>query len=238
MVTNVSHFGESRFPTCTGRWLFLHGKYPDIISQLECDGTRTETRYRLSVKRTSPFKSAGVSVQSTTSSRGVHVSGSNAGYNMFRGSVKSTGYPLHSPVSPSLPLPCATVCHHISAGIYLKTNHGLFLLYRFQFIFQNHPITRLRNSYISKCAVKKNIWIESENVLLRYTKRSAISIWGIKEWRQVSINSTSQQLPAADKRHVSALESRSGNWTPKFQSVITYFPDWPVSFGCPNTHFL
>ena len=26
---------------------------------------------------------------------------------MFRGSVKSTGYPLHSPVSPSLPLPCA-----------------------------------------------------------------------------------------------------------------------------------
>jgi len=32
---------------------------------------------------------------------------------MFRGSVKGTGYPLHSPVSPSLPLPCVTVCHHI-----------------------------------------------------------------------------------------------------------------------------
>jgi len=29
-----------------------------------------------------------------------------------------TGYPLHSPVSPSLPLPCVTVCHHISAGLY------------------------------------------------------------------------------------------------------------------------
>ena len=26
---------------------------------------------------------------------------------MFRGSVKSTGYPLHSPVSPSLPLPAS-----------------------------------------------------------------------------------------------------------------------------------
>jgi len=41
----------------------------------------------------------GASVQSTTGSRGVRISGSNAGYTMFRGSVKSTGYPLHSPVS-------------------------------------------------------------------------------------------------------------------------------------------
>jgi hypothetical protein len=30
----------------------------------------------------------------------VRISGSNAGYTTFRGSVKSTGYPLHSPVSP------------------------------------------------------------------------------------------------------------------------------------------
>ena len=36
---------------------------------------------------------------------------------MFRGSVKSTGYPLHSTVSPSLSLPCVTVCHHISTGV-------------------------------------------------------------------------------------------------------------------------
>ena len=42
----------------------------------------------------------GASVQSTTGSRGVRISGSNAGYTMFRGSVKSTGYTLHSPVSP------------------------------------------------------------------------------------------------------------------------------------------
>jgi len=62
--------------------------------------------------------SAGASVQSTTGSRGVRISGSNAGYTMFRGSVKSTGYPLHSPVSPSLPLPCVTVCHRISTGLY------------------------------------------------------------------------------------------------------------------------
>ena len=85
---------------------------------MKCDGTRAETRFRLSAKQTSPFKSAGASVHSTASSRGVRISGSNAGYTMFRGSVKSTGYPLHPPVSPSLPLPRVTVCHHISTGLY------------------------------------------------------------------------------------------------------------------------
>jgi len=73
--------------------------------RLKCDGARSETRFRLSAKWTSPFKSAGASVQSTTDSRGVRISGSNAGYTMFRGCVNGTGYPLHSPVSPSLPLP-------------------------------------------------------------------------------------------------------------------------------------
>jgi len=61
---------------------------------------------------------AGASVQSTTVSRGVRISGTNAGYTMFRCSVKGTGYPLHSPVSSSLPLPCVTVCHHIATGLY------------------------------------------------------------------------------------------------------------------------
>jgi len=88
--------------------------------QLKCDDTRAETRLCLSVKKTSPFKSAGASVQSTTGSRGVRISGSKAGHTMLRGSVKSTGYPLHSPVSPSLPLPCVTVCHHISTGVYQR----------------------------------------------------------------------------------------------------------------------
>jgi len=37
---------------------------------------------------------------------------------MFRGSVKGTGYSLHSPVSSSIPLPCVTVCHHVSTGVY------------------------------------------------------------------------------------------------------------------------
>jgi len=98
-----------------------------IRGQLKCDGTRAETRFRLLVKWTSPFKSAGASVQSTTGSQGVHISGSYSGYTMFRGSVKGTGYPLHLPVSPSLSLLYVTMCHHISTGVYkqMKYQHIL-----------------------------------------------------------------------------------------------------------------
>ena len=63
----------------------------------------------------------GASVQSTAGSRGVRISGSNAGYTTFRGSVKSTGYPLHSPFSPSLPVLCVTVCHQVSDTLYIKS---------------------------------------------------------------------------------------------------------------------
>jgi hypothetical protein len=83
---------------------------PVLISEvrlcLKRDGTRAKTRFRLSAKLTSPFKSAGASVHSTTGSTCVGISGSDAGYIMFRGSVKSTGYsilqiPLHFPYRAS-----------------------------------------------------------------------------------------------------------------------------------------
>jgi hypothetical protein len=110
-------------PTCiayTFRWIGEDTLREDTSRlRLKCDGTHAETRFRLSAKRTSPFKSAVASVQSITGSRGLRISGSNAGYTMVRGSVKSTGYSLHSPVSPSRPLPCVTVCHHISTVLYL-----------------------------------------------------------------------------------------------------------------------
>ena len=108
--------GEWRSSECQS------GRVASGRMRLKCDGTRAETRFRLSAKRTSPFKSAVASVHSTTVSRGVRISGSNAGYTMFRGSVKGTGYPLRSPVSPSLPLPCVTACHHISTGLYRPTD--------------------------------------------------------------------------------------------------------------------
>jgi hypothetical protein len=120
LKTNIPRLSALRCTTALGLPLHIH-----VVSRgklrLKCDGTREETRFRLSEKRASPFKSAGASVQSTTGSRGGRISGSNAGYTVFRGSVKSTGYPLHSPVSPSLPLPWVTVCHHISAGVYSES---------------------------------------------------------------------------------------------------------------------
>ena len=60
--------------------------------RLKRDGTHAETRFRLAAKRTSPFKSAEASVQSTTGSRDVRISSSNAGNTMFRSSVRSTGF--------------------------------------------------------------------------------------------------------------------------------------------------
>jgi hypothetical protein len=90
---------------------------------LKFDGTCTENRFRLSVKQTSPFKLAGASVQSTTGNCGVGISssnGSNPGYTKSRGSVKGTGYPLHSPVSPSLPLP---LHHHVPSHFNWTLGH-------------------------------------------------------------------------------------------------------------------
>jgi hypothetical protein len=88
--------------------------------RLKCDGTRAETRFCLSVKRTSPFKSTEGSVQSTTGRRAVHISLQGLYCSckpVFCSHVTLTGYPLHSPVFPSLLLPCVTVCHHISHAV-------------------------------------------------------------------------------------------------------------------------
>jgi len=134
---NVSFYGRVKCKSRSGDTLscqnyfngFSHSSRGQfrVRLRLKCDGTRAETRFRLSAKRTSQFKSAGTSVQSTTGNRGVRISGSNAGYTMFRSSVKGTGYPPHSPVSPSLPLPCVTLCHHVSNGLYfVKLGHNDF----------------------------------------------------------------------------------------------------------------
>ena len=83
--------------------------------QLKCDGTRAETRFPLSAKRAIPFQSAGVSVQSTTGSRVVRISASNAGYTMFRGSVKGT-YWLPTPFS-SFPFTSPPVRHRVPSHL-------------------------------------------------------------------------------------------------------------------------
>jgi len=87
---------------------------------LKRDGTRAETRFGLSEQRRSPFKSAGESVQSTAGSRGVQISGQTVDRQCSEVQCKSSGYPLQSPISPSLPFPRVTVCHHVSNGLYHK----------------------------------------------------------------------------------------------------------------------
>jgi hypothetical protein len=92
-------------------------KIVNVIVRLKRDGTRAETRFCLSPKRTSPFKSARASVQSTAGSRGVRISVSNARYTTFRGSVKEYWLPI--PFSLSLPLPYVTVCRQVSNALYV-----------------------------------------------------------------------------------------------------------------------
>ena len=81
------------------------------IARAERNGTRAETRFRLSPKRTSPFKSVGASVQSTAGSRGLRISLNNVGYTTFGGGVRVLAthsirqFPL---LFPSHASPCAT----------------------------------------------------------------------------------------------------------------------------------
>ena len=80
---------------------------------LKCDGIGAEIRFRLSSKRTSPFKSAGASVQSTPGSRDVRISGSITGYTKFRGSVKRcVGDGLSTPFA-SFPVTSTPVRHRV-----------------------------------------------------------------------------------------------------------------------------
>ena len=67
-----------------------------------------KTYFVFRAKRTSPFKYALCGWRQFSRLLAAEVcgiSGSNPGYTVFRGSAKGTGYPLHSPVSPSLPPP-------------------------------------------------------------------------------------------------------------------------------------
>jgi len=99
--------------------------------RVKCDGTCTETRFLLSAKRMSSFKWAGAPVQSTTGSRGVRISGSNAGYTMFWYSVKGTHstrqFPLYFPSRAS---PCAITFQLDSDTLYFNfSSIEIFPLY-------------------------------------------------------------------------------------------------------------
>ena len=99
----------------------------DVLVRSKRDGTRAETRFGLSAKQTSPFKSAGVSVQSAAGSRGVRISGQRLYRPCSDVQCKAAGYPLHSHLSPSLPLPCVTVCHQMPSALYVGNQWNIWL---------------------------------------------------------------------------------------------------------------
>ena len=90
---------------------------------------------------TSPFKSAEEPVQSTADSRGLRISGSNAGYTIFGGiwrvltthSIRQ--FPLH------FPIPCVTVCHHIPNAVYHQ--HNINTGYHLSFLCRRHSSAHL-----------------------------------------------------------------------------------------------
>jgi len=113
----------------------------------------------------------GASVQSTAGSQGVRISGSNAGYTMFRGSVKGTGYLLHSPASPLLPLPWVTVCHHISTRLYTPCNCYMFrplMWLSSGWCFTKERYFEISQTFVIQCTdvkykVLKSTWFKMHN---------------------------------------------------------------------------
>ena len=123
--------------------------------RLKRDGTRAETRFGLSEKWTSPFKLAGESVQSTTGSRGVWISGQTMDRPCSKVQCKSNGYPLQSPISPSLPLPCVTMCHHVTTASTTVLSSRIYP--RFELFFVSHKGTKT-NTHWFACPLSGNIY--------------------------------------------------------------------------------
>ena len=122
----------------------------------------------------------GASVQSTTGSWGVRISGSNAGYTMFRGSVKSTEYPLHFPVSPSLPLPYVTL--YIATGaLPLKDRHLCGFLANFDAPYPAEHSVECRCYLSTKCRWptvnfwRGNVFLSLRNHAVSQPSSAAIS---------------------------------------------------------------
>jgi hypothetical protein len=108
--------------------------------------------------------------------------------------VKGIGYPLHSPLSSSLPLPCVNVCHHVSTGLYLALpsrvflnagagdwKHALYLLCTQNGIHRPNGPPALWNTilcvlYGANKLVKVNLEFQKRPLRIRYCNRSAVSV--------------------------------------------------------------
>jgi len=123
-----------KHPEFLWRFTTLHLFYKAycVRLRLKYDGTRAETRFRLSAQRTSPFKSAGGRQFSWLQAAEMCASAvvmldTQCSEVVWR--VLATHSIRQFP--PSVPLPCVTVCHHISTGVYYSdvVCSGLFTLF-------------------------------------------------------------------------------------------------------------
>jgi len=90
-------------------------QYGRARSKRDC--TCAETRFGLSAKRTSPFKSAGGGGQFSRLLAVEECGSPDRPCSDVQ--WKAASYPLHSHLSPSLTLPCVTVSHQVPNGLYV-----------------------------------------------------------------------------------------------------------------------
>jgi hypothetical protein len=91
-----------------------------------------------------------------TGSRGVRISGSKAGYTMLRGSVKGTGYPLHSLVFPSRTSPCGIAFQLDSVNVLMSQTRSLLPVrphYCHRNSINRHPVRQIRVSFQASISI-------------------------------------------------------------------------------------
>jgi len=91
---------------------------------------------------------------------------------------KTTGYPLHSHVSPSLPLLCVTVCHQVSTELYSYL-HGHFLILVTSYTRHNAAITGYsadssNSTGINSLGMERQVW---NTFVSRVVKRRVVMQW-------------------------------------------------------------
>jgi len=98
-------------------------------ARLKSDDTSAETRFGLSAKRTCPVKLA-VGQSSRLLAAEVWASAVVMVVMLYAPcsdtQCKTTGYPLHSNISPSLPLPCVTLCLRFQLSSTCVRRYGSF----------------------------------------------------------------------------------------------------------------
>jgi len=111
--------------------------------RLKCDGTRAETRFSIWAKRTSPFKSARWSGQSTTRAVRITLQGLYCSCEPVLQSCDAYSLPIPFSCFPFTSSPCVALCHHISNAVYYWPPLGVFALNSLYLYSDTAPLCQL-----------------------------------------------------------------------------------------------